>query len=74
MSVYTVNMEYIKGELRGKVEIPKDGWFHDWAMRKVLKGINFELNKYPLGHEMPHTGIKQDKSWTTSNFKPKYEL
>lgn len=38
-------------EITVRVEIPKDGWLHDWAMRKVF-GEHLDamqgIMKYPL--------------------------
>ena len=60
------------GMLVGRVEIPRDGWFHDTAMGILFRGVDKEVLKYPLGYDIPHKGhTHENKSWTTNNFKPK---
>ena len=37
-------------------EIPKDGWFHDTAMKIVLGQELSEIMKYPLKNGRPFSG------------------
>lgn len=45
------------GLLHGKVELPQDGWLHDWVMKKVARGIvGGVLEELPRGKHIPQFG------------------